>query len=167
MEDLGLLHGGRLHYGMLGGIICGLIGFIVNIIIDADDTVWPVAIILGAIIGWQINKRLMVKDIHLEIAEERTKDRHGVVNDALALYGKDAENGMLRAQYKLGISYFEGEGIEKNNVQAYKWISLSKRGSYGSDYIRVMEIKLKKLKKQMTATQLAEAKLLIDQFKKY
>ncbi|MCB5248471.1 MAG: tetratricopeptide repeat protein, partial [Candidatus Cloacimonadales bacterium] len=33
----------------------------------------------------------------------------------------DAENGDMEAQYILGLSYYRGEGVEKNSKQAVYW----------------------------------------------
>ena len=40
-------------------------------------------------------------------------------------YRRQAERGDPRGQYNLGVSYLKGNGVEKNEAEAYKWFRLS------------------------------------------
>ena len=40
-------------------------------------------------------------------------------------YRRQAERGEPRGQYNLGVSYLKGNGVEKNEAEAYKWFRLS------------------------------------------
>ena len=46
-------------------------------------------------------------------------------DDALARFRPLAEGGDHRAQYWLGIIYFEGRGVPRDDVRAYYWLSLA------------------------------------------
>ena len=45
---------------------------------------------------------------------------------------KDAEQGNSDAQFKLGLRYFKGDGVEKDFVQAFSWYK--KAAIQGHDY---------------------------------
>ena len=46
--------------------------------------------------------------------------------EAVKWYRKAAEQGLVIAQFNLGIMYGNGEGIPVNNIKAYMWSSLAK-----------------------------------------
>ena len=50
---------------------------------------------------------------------------------AIDLLKKRAEAGDATAQYELGVIYLFGQGVEKDNVDAYAWLNLS--AANGSD----------------------------------
>ena len=45
--------------------------------------------------------------------------------EASKWYRKASEQGLADAQYALGQNYFTGEGVPRNNVEAYAWFSLA------------------------------------------
>jgi TPR repeat protein len=59
-----------------------------------------------------------------------------------------AEQGLAEAQYNLGSCYAKGDGVAKDNVEAYKWLSLAR--SQGNEVART---DLNSLAKQMTPEQ--------------
>ncbi len=46
-------------------------------------------------------------------------------DEALARFRPLAEGGDNRAQYWLGIMYFEGKGVARDDVRAFYWLSLA------------------------------------------
>jgi DNA-binding SARP family transcriptional activator len=40
-------------------------------------------------------------------------------------YTKAAEQGFAKAQYNLGMAYHSGEGVKKDDVEAYFWINIA------------------------------------------
>ena len=56
------------------------------------------------------------------IVNSSSSDSSSNKNDlALVRYLADAEKGDVHAQFKLGVSYYKGDGVEKNYVEAVKW----------------------------------------------
>jgi len=45
--------------------------------------------------------------------------------EASVWYRKAGEQGLSDAQYALGQNYFTGEGVPRNNIEAYAWFSLA------------------------------------------
>lgn len=41
-----------------------------------------------------------------------------------------AERGNAVAQFNLGVAYLKGDGVDKDYVEAYKWLHLSAAGGY-------------------------------------
>ena len=76
-------------------------------------------------------------------------------SQAVKWYRLAAEQGYARAQYNLGISYYNGEGVAEDNVQAYKWLHIaSKRGIKGAAKDREDTAEV------MTSGEIAEAQKL-------
>ena len=76
------------------------------------------------------------------------------------LFRSAANQGEAVAQTKLGIMYDDGEGVPKDKVQAYKWLSLAAaNGDKPAPMLRDL------LAKEMTAAQIAEAKKLASEWK--
>ncbi len=56
------------------------------------------------------------------------KNGCGVEQDyeqAMELFSKAAQQGYAYAQFELGIMYNTGKGVEKNCVNAHKWLNLA------------------------------------------
>ena len=70
------------------------------------------------------NKAKVVLIDHLSKGDDR--DLKEAYNICLSL----AETGHLGAQYRLGLMYWNGKGIEKNIEDATKWITASANGGY-------------------------------------
>jgi len=60
---------------------------------------------------------------------------------ALELISRAAEQGLAGAQSQLGSMYFKGEGVPKDNVQAYKWfgIAAANDAAYANRLLSVLE----------------------------
>lgn len=57
-------------------------------------------------------------------------DGHGgSVEEGVSLLQKAAEAGEPDAQARLGVMYAKGTGVEQNDTEAYKWLSLAARGA--------------------------------------
>ena len=66
-----------------------------------------------------------------------------------------AEQNNSDAQIMLGLMYYEGKGVIKDNVQAHKWLNISVAN--GAEQMRKS---LGLIEKEMTSTQIAEAQKL-------
>ena len=87
----------------------------------------------------------------------------GVTKDeklAIKWTRKAAEQGVAVGQYILGAHYFAGEGVPKNIVTAYMWLSLSSEGG-----LKRADEALQIVGSKMTSGQISEAKLLIRNWK--
>jgi len=72
---------------------------------------------------------------------------------------RSAEQGNGGAQNYLGLMYFEGEGITKDEIQAYKWAYLSAQQGV-EPAILVVEF----LEQELTPEQIQEAKRLVKEW---
>ena len=85
-------------------------------------------------------------------------DYVGVSKDlrkAAQWYRKAAEQGVVDAQFNLGVMYGNGEGVPKDAVQAYAWFSLS--AAQGDEHAARARTDLQRY---MTAVQIAQAQEL-------
>lgn len=74
-----------------------------------------------------------------------------------------AKAGHAIAQYDLGASYYTGDGVERNLIEAHCWLSLSLQS--GFDAVKRIRIEVEK---EMTREQIAEAtKLARERFDKF
>lgn len=60
----------------------------------------------------------------------------GYIQHAVEWFRKAAEGGSVKGQYRMGVAYERGEGVEQDYAEAFKWYSLSARqkhkgGQYG------------------------------------
>ena len=51
-------------------------------------------------------------------------------SEAFKLWHEDAKQGVASSQFMIGVMYFNGEGIEKNLVEAWYWMSLALENGY-------------------------------------
>ncbi len=72
-----------------------------------------------------------------------------------------AAQGNAAAQALLGMMYEEGQGVPKDYVQAYMWLSLAAAQGYEP----ARKARVKKLAKKMTLAQLDEAQWLAREWK--
>jgi hypothetical protein len=83
-------------------------------------------------------------------------------DEAFAWYHKAAEQGHAFAQFNLGLMYQRGQGAPQDFVQAYKWLYLaavrSEPGRAQANAARGRD----RLAARMTATQLEEARRLVQ-----
>ncbi len=79
----------------------------------------------------------------------------GKYETALKAFRLLAEQGHTEAQMNLGIMYSQGQGVPKDDVQAYGWYTLA--GGHGNDLAEEFK---DHLEKSMTLDQLAEAQRL-------
>ena len=71
-----------------------------------------------------------------------------------------AEHGDATAQFNLGICYHNGQGVTKDYVEAYKWLSLASVG--GNENARGLK---SELARQMTPEQIAKGFRSAREFK--
>lgn len=53
---------------------------------------------------------------------------------------KRADEGSESAQYELGVRYLKGDGVEKDEATARKWLTLSSKNGYGPATRKLEEI---------------------------
>ena len=49
----------------------------------------------------------------------------GILGIAVESYRKAAEQGEATAQYELGFAYFNGEGVEQDRQEGFKWLRMA------------------------------------------
>jgi hypothetical protein len=49
----------------------------------------------------------------------------GIYKSAVEYYLQSAEQGYAKAQYKMGLCYYNGEGVEQSDAEAVKWFRLA------------------------------------------
>ena len=74
---------------------------------------------------------------------------------AVAWYAKAAQQNHAQAQNNLGILYGLGKGVEQNDLQSYKWLSIA--GINGYEKAKTAK---EKLAKALTPDQLAQAETI-------
>jgi hypothetical protein len=79
--------------------------------------------------------------------------------EAAKLYTMAAEQGIIDAQFKLGVMYSNGHGVQKDVVIAYKWILLAG----ATDEMAREQIPI--IEKRLTPEQRAEGQKMARQFK--
>jgi uncharacterized protein len=80
----------------------------------------------------------------------------GDFTTALGLLRSSANQGHGEAQSFLGIMYFNGKGVQKDYIQAYKWLDIADRhGNADGSKFRNVIVKV------MSASQIAEAEELV------
>ena len=83
---------------------------------------------------------------------------------ALRLFRPLGEQGNASAQYNLGVMYALGQGVPRDNVQAYMWFDLSARFSEGVERDRMVQNR-DVIASYLTPAQLAEAQRLAREWK--
>ena len=79
---------------------------------------------------------------------------------AITWWGKAAEKGHPVAQNNLGLMYAQGHGVTQDYVEAHKWFSLASEAGDES-----AKSGLQIAESEMTASQIAEAKELADDWR--
>src|SRR6266536_1790707 len=88
---------------------------------------------------------------------------------ALYWYEEAAKGGNFEAMRNLGEIYASGRGVDRNSKEAYKWFDLAR---FYTQFSRDMNLKwgvrgqLEKLTKEMTKSEIAEAKQLANEWSK-
>ncbi|MGD0364841.1 MAG: tetratricopeptide repeat protein, partial [Bryobacteraceae bacterium] len=77
---------------------------------------------------------------------------------------KAAEQGLADAQYRLGLAYYNGEGVAQNYVQAHIWLDLAASVSAGDDLKKYSSAR-DEVAAKMTPQQIAEAQRLAREWK--
>ena len=79
--------------------------------------------------------------------------------EAVKWYRKAAEQGLVSAQFNLGVSYINGVGIPQNNVNAYMWLLLARAQGHqkAAEYSD-------SIKKHLTAADLSKAQALASEW---
>ena len=75
-------------------------------------------------------------------------------------YRKAADQGNAPAQVNLGLMYANGQGVAKDEVEAYKWWLLA--GAQGDEFAKK---KIPLIERDLTAAQRAEGKRLAREWK--
>ena len=83
---------------------------------------------------------------------------------ALRLFRPLGEQSNASAQYNLGVMYALGQGVPRDNVQAYMWFDLSARYLEGVERDRMVQIR-DVIASDMTPAQLGEAQRLAREWK--
>ena len=73
----------------------------------------------------------------------------------MSWFRKAAEQGHADAQYQLGLSYANGEGVPEDDVQAYAWLNLA--SVQGGEDVQQQRTRIRQ---RMTSVQIAEAQKL-------
>ena len=83
------------------------------------------------------------------------------------MFHKAAEQGVIQAQYNLGGMLATGQGVPKNEVEAYKYLTLAaSRSDAGAGAIPNRAAQARDiLAKRMTPAQIAEAEKLVREQK--
>ena len=76
---------------------------------------------------------------------------------AMVWFRKSADQGFAPAQRNLGVLYANGQGAPRNNVQAYKWVSLAMVNATTPDIRNAATRAKEQIVVFMTAAQIAEA----------
>jgi len=59
-----------------------------------------------------------------------------VATEAVKWFGKSAAQGIAKAQYELGLCYYEGHGIDQDDKKAEEWFrKAADKGHKKSQYI--------------------------------
>jgi len=74
-------------------------------------------------------------------------------------YQLAAEQGMVRAQYRLGLLLAKGDRTKGNRVSAYKWLMLAQ------DAVKENTAALNDLRKSMSGQEIAEAEREVDRWR--
>jgi TPR repeat protein len=77
---------------------------------------------------------------------------------------KAANQGQADAQYMLGVLYSGGQGVEKDSVQAYTWVSLTIGN--GTDFGSAAVTLKSNLEQNLSPDQLAQARRRIKRLSK-
>jgi len=77
-----------------------------------------------------------------------------------APHGKAADHGYAEAQFNLGAYYANGNGVPRNFIEAYKWVSLA--AAQGRENAKKA---LSKIESYLTPTEIVEAQKRAGQFK--
>jgi hypothetical protein len=100
--------------------------------------------------------------------EQQIGDRFLAANDyraALMWYRDAAASNNATALYRLGSLYEKGEGVRRDDVEAYKWYKRAIAGSWASahrDFRDRVEASLASVERRMTVAEIAEADTRAD-----
>jgi uncharacterized protein len=72
--------------------------------------------------------------------------------EAVRWWQKAAEQGLGQAQYNLGLAYHSGQGVLKDDAEAYFWINLAASSLGQTSILQARE----NLSKSLTQSQLAD-----------
>ena len=82
------------------------------------------------------------------------------LHKAVELYRRAAEHGDAKAQSNLGFMYYEGLGVEKDLIAAYKWLTVS------GDQGEITAVKMRdEVEDRMNPEQIARAEREALEFK--
>jgi TPR repeat protein len=90
-------------------------------------------------------------------------DGNGVTQDTIEAakwFGKAAGQGHMYAQYDIGVCYLNGSGVPKDYIEAAKRLSLASSKGHPN-----AKKQLSAVEQSMTAGQIADAQILVREFK--
>ena len=94
-------------------------------------------------------------DILLQGPSDPVKDQ-----EVATLYQRAADQGLVGAQYKLGLLYEQGRGVTKDPESAYMWYTISETGWH--DFNGRKQV----LSSSLTKEQIAEAEFKAEEYLK-
>ena len=98
--------------------------------------------------------------LRVEFARRAEGDGQGMTaKDAVEWIRKAAGQGLAKAQFNLGVSYYNGEGVPEDAVQAHMWVTLAASRLTGEDRDQAVGSR-DMTANLMTPEQLAEAQRL-------
>ena len=124
----------------------------------AQDTTHP-----EAASGTNINLERPVEIYRQALAYLLGKGQPKSAEKAATLFKLLAERNWASAQHMLGNLYYEGKGVEQNDLLAYKWLSLASRQN-----IRLAEalsVKRRSLQRRLPEQRIAEIEKWISGWK--
>ena len=106
-----------------------------------------------------LEKRLTAEQI--EKGQARAAELHRLNTGEVKWWREGAGQGYASLQYKLGLMYANGEGVPKNEVEAYAWFLLAKANGHeeGSEWISALE-------KRLTAEQIEKGQARAEELRR-
>jgi hypothetical protein len=150
-----------MAWGLMGGVSVGI-----PYLYRHGDTNGLAGLLLGicffSLTGWGLG--FVWGWIKFQLFPNMNLISYAVENERLNFLGKlpdirsAAERGQAYEQYLLGLSYFSGEGIVKNQVEAYKWMLLAQAN--GEMKARRL---VQKMEKVLSRSEIAEGQKLASE----
>lgn len=93
--------------------------------------------------------------------KKKSKEGQQDYKEAARWYIEAGKHGDLESQEIIAVMYYEGKGVKKDNIKAYKWALLAEKNG-DKDFIKLKE----KLEKEMDYKQLFKARKQTKDFEK-
>ena len=79
---------------------------------------------------------------------------------AFAIWKQDAEQGIAASQFMVGLMYFNGEGVHRDNAQAWYWLKVALEGGYVLATDVLMEIS-----REISAEEKRKAEAMLEAYR--